>query len=178
MSAVAETLDSKTLERDLREKLVPTFSHPAPARPESDAAPAPRRAALRVLVSDLFGYGLVSAAALALDWGLLVTFVKAGMNYQIAAATSFTLGMLLAYAGSVLLIFRGRRERSLGAEAFGFFAIGFLGLALNQGLLFGFVHFAGLPVGLAKAPTAGCVFSFNFLARRTLLFAAKAGAPR
>ena len=39
----------------------------------------------------------------------------------------------------------------------------------------GFVHFAGLPVGIAKAPTAGFVFSFNFLARRTLLFVSEAG---
>ncbi len=143
-----------------------------------DAASDSRRAKLRLLVSDLLGYGLVSAAALALDWGLLVAFVKAGVNYQIAAATSFTLGMLLAYAGSVLFVFRGRRERSFGAEAFSFFAIGFLGLALNQGLLFGFVHFAGLPVALAKAPTAGCVFSFNFLARRMLLFVSEAAGVR
>jgi len=139
------------------------------------AAWLPRHAALRLFASDLFGYGLVSAAALALDWGLLIAFVKAGLNYQIASAISFTLGMLLAYAGSVRLVFRGRRQRSRGAEAIGFFAIGFLGLALNQALLFTFVHFAALPVGLAKAPTAGLVFTFNFFARRTLLFVTETG---
>jgi putative flippase GtrA len=138
--------------------------------PRQDRAPPQNRAALRLLVTDLFGYGLVGGMALALDWGFLILFVKAGINYQIAAAASFTLGMLLAYAGSVRFIFRGRRQRSLGAEALGFFVIGFLGLALNQALLFTFVHFAALPVGLAKAPTAGFVFVFNFFARRTLLF--------
>lgn len=137
---------------------------------QEPAALLTRNPALRLFASDLFGYGLVSAAALALDWGLLIVFVRAGLNYQIAAAVSFTLGMLLAYVGSVRLVFRGRRQRSLGAEASGFFAIGFLGLALNQALLFTFVHFAALPVGLAKAPTAALVFTFNFFARRTLLF--------
>lgn len=141
-------------------------------------APLAPSKSLRVLIADLFGYGLVSAAALGLDWGLLITFVKAGLNYQVASAMSFTLGMLLAYAGSVLLIFRGRRQRSIGAEAVGFFAIGFLGLALNQALLFAFVHFGGLGVGLAKAPTAGFVFTFNFFARRTLLFVLEAAAPK
>jgi putative flippase GtrA len=141
-------------------------------------APLARSKSLRVLISDLFGYGLVSAVALGLDWGLLIAFVKAGLNYQVASAISFTLGMLLAYAGSVLLIFRGRRQRSIGAEAIGFFAIGFLGLALNQALLFTFVHFAGLGVGLAKAPTAGFVFTFNFFARRTLLFVSEATASK
>jgi putative flippase GtrA len=142
---------------------------------QARAAWRPRKAALRLFASDLFGYGLVGGAALALDWGLLIAFVKAGLNYQIASAISFTLGMLLAYAGSVRLVFRGRRQRSLCAEAVGFFAIGFLGLALNQALLFIFVHFAALPVGLAKAPTAGLVFTFNFFARRTLLFVTETG---
>jgi putative flippase GtrA len=143
-----------------------------------DSAPLARSKPLRVLIADLFGYGVVSAAALGLDWGLLIAFVKAGVNYQVASAMSFTIGMLLAYAGSVLLVFRGRRQRGLGAEAVGFFAIGFLGLALNQALLFAFVHFAGLGVGLAKAPTAGFVFTFNFLARRTLLFVSEATAGK
>jgi putative flippase GtrA len=120
------------------------------------------------------GAPLARTRSLGLDWGLLVAFVRAGMNYQIASVISFTLGMLLAYAGSILLIFRGRRQRSMGAEAFGFFAIGFLGLALNQALLFAFVHFGGLGVGLAKAPTAGFVFTFNFFSRRTLLFVSEA----
>jgi putative flippase GtrA len=142
----------------------------APSLPRTEREPAARSAAMRLFASDLFGYGLVSAAALALDWGLLLAFVRAGVNYQIAAATSFTCGMFLAYAGSVLLIFRGRRQRNLATEAIGFFAIGFAGLALNQALLFVFVHSAGLHVGIAKAPTAVLVFTFNFFARRTLLF--------
>jgi putative flippase GtrA len=138
------------------------------------AVPLDRRASLWRLVSDLFAYGLVSAAALALDWGLLVTLVRGEVDYQIAGAMSFTAGMLVAYAGSVLFVFNDRRQRSLAAEAIGFFAIGFLGLACNQTLLFVFVYFGGLGVGLAKAPTAALVFTFNFVARRTLLFSSNA----
>lgn len=130
-----------------------------------------RVAALRLLASDFFGYGLVSAGALALDWSLLLILVHmGGVNYQIAGATSFSCGMMFAYVGSVVFVFKDRRRQSIGREAIGFFVIGFLGLALNQIMLFGLVHFAALPVGLAKAPTAGVVFSFNFLARRSLLF--------
>ena len=58
------------------------------------------------------------------------------------------------------------------AEVLGFFAIGLVGLALNQVLLFMFVHFCKLDVGFAKAPTAASVFMFNFLLRRALLFVA------
>jgi putative flippase GtrA len=134
-----------------------------------------RRKALRVFASDLFGYGLCSAVALALDWSLLILLVKLGVNYLVAAPMSFMAGMALAYVGSVLFVFRGRRARRMTTEIFGFFLVGLAGLAINQILIFAFVHFCGLDVGLAKAPTAACVFAFNFLLRRALLFAS---APR
>ncbi len=124
----------------------------------------------RVFVPDLVGYGLCSVAALALDWSLLILLVKGGMNYLVAAATSFMAGMVLAYVGSAYFVFRGRRARRISTEVLGFFAIGLAGLALNQGLIFVFVHFCKLDVGLAKAPTAASIFMFNFLLRRALLF--------
>lgn len=131
---------------------------------------AEARQAARVFAADLFGYGICSAAALALDWSLLILLVKNGVNYLVAAAISFMAGMVLAYVGSAYFVFRGRRARRISTEVLGFFAIGLVGLALNQVLIFVFVHFCRLDVGLAKAPTAACVFTFNFLLRRALLF--------
>jgi putative flippase GtrA len=128
------------------------------------------RKAARVFAADLLGYGLCSAAALALDWSLLILLVREGMYYLVAAATSFMAGMVLAYVGSAYFVFRGRRARRISTEVLGFFAIGLAGLALNQVLIFVFVHFCKLDVGLAKAPTTAFVFMFNFLLRRALLF--------
>jgi hypothetical protein len=39
------------------------------------------------------------------------------------------------------------------------------------------VHFGSLHVGIAKAPTAACVFGFNFIARRALLFSRTIAQP-
>ncbi len=125
-------------------------------------------------IGDLWRYGLCSAVALGLDWGLLTGLVRAGMNYLPAATASFLVGMVAAYVGSVVFVYRGRRPCPVLAEAIGFFLIGFAGLFVNILLLFGFVKYLGLGVGLAKAPTAVGVFLFNFLMRRTLLFV---GAP-
>lgn len=127
------------------------------------------------LLADLWRYGLCSALALALDWGLLMGLVRAGMNYLPAAATSFFAGMVLAYLGSIVFVYRGRRAYPVFAEAIGFFLIGLAGLLVNVFLLFAFVKLIGLGVGLAKAPTAVGVFLFNFLMRRTLLFASAPG---
>jgi putative flippase GtrA len=128
------------------------------------------RMAARVFAADLFGYGICSAAALALDWSLLILLVKNGVNYLVAAALSFMAGMVLSYIGSAYFVFRGRRARRISTEVLGFFAIGLAGLALNQALIFIFVHFCKVDVGLAKAPTAASIFMFNFLLRRALLF--------
>ncbi len=122
-------------------------------------------------IADFWRYGLCSALALALDWALLMLLVRAGMNYVPAAATSFLAGMVLAYIGSITFVYAGRRSYPMLAEAAGFFLLGIAGLLVNVFLLFVFIKLVGLAVGIAKAPTAIGVFLFNFLARRTLLFA-------
>ena len=122
-------------------------------------------------LADLLRYGLCSGLALALDWGLLVALTALGMAYLPAAATSFCAGMALTYVGSIAFVFADRRKSGLASEALGFIAIGLAGLACNEALLWLFVQGIGWPVALAKAPTAVCVFMFNFILRRSLLFA-------
>jgi putative flippase GtrA len=129
---------------------------------------------LPVFAKDLIGYGLCSAAALALDCGLLFGLTKAGMNYLPAAAIGFFSGMVLAYVLSIQFVFAGRRRANPRAEALGFFAIGLAGLFLNQVLLFGLIDGLNLKLEIAKACTAIAVFAFNFVARRSMLFSAKA----
>jgi putative flippase GtrA len=129
---------------------------------------APR---LQRIFSDLFRYGLCSALALALDWGLLIGLVALGVNYLVASAVSFCAGMVLTYLGSIIFVFPDRRGSGLLAEATGFVAVGLAGLACNQALLWFFVKGFGLNVAVAKAPTTIFVFLFNFTLRRALVFA-------
>ncbi len=136
-----------------------------------DRSPHQHLGPSRRFFSDLVRYGLCSAAALGLDWGLLVGLVALGVDYLAAAAKSFCAGMALAYFGSIVFVFPDRRGRGMLTEAAGFVAIGFAGLLCNEALLWIFVSGLGLNVALAKAPTAACVFLFNFLLRRSLVFA-------
>jgi putative flippase GtrA len=126
------------------------------------------------LLADLWRYGLCSALALAVDWGLMLALIRLGMNYLTAASTSFFVGMIVAYIGSILFVYRDRRSYSAVTEALGFVLVGVAGLVVNALLLFAFVKFAGLSAGVAKAPTAIGVFLFNFAARRALLFTGQA----
>ena len=65
------------------------------------------------------------------------------------------------------------REKALCAWV-GAVASGLAGLVLTQGLMVLWVEALRLHPGLAKIPTAGIVFVFNFTVRRALLFKAPA----
>jgi putative flippase GtrA len=125
----------------------------------------------RRFIMDLVRYGFCSGLALAIDWGLLVGLVKFGVGALPAAAIGFVAGMMVTYFGSILFVFSDRRRRGLFAETIGFFVIGIAGLVGNEILLWGFVNGLGLHVAIAKAPTAVLIFLFNFLLRRSLVFA-------
>ena len=130
-----------------------------------------RRGGLGRIIVDLFKYGIASLGALALDAGTMVFLNKAlGVNYLVAAAIGFTSGLGLVYWLSVRYVFGDIRRLRPSQEIFGFLVTGLIGLLLNEILMKTFVEQVGLSVPLAKVPTAGFVFLFNFTARRMLLF--------
>ena len=119
-------------------------------------------------------YGAISVAALALDYGLLIFLTEyVGIYYLVSASISFLAGMLLVYAASISYIFQERRLDSKSLEFTSFVAIGIAGLLLNAFLLWCLTTATPLSYQLAKLPTAGIVFLFNYLARRHLLFTAR-----
>jgi putative flippase GtrA len=137
---------------------------------ESFLARAPDSRAVRLL-ADLLKYGFASAAALALDFAVLMfCFSILGFDHLVAAALGFLAGLTLVYVLSVRFVFRGRRRLRGRTEFIGFLVTGIAGLALTEALMHLFVDFGALPVALSKVPTAGFVFLFNFAARRALLF--------
>lgn len=127
---------------------------------------------LPAALRELGLYGLASAAALAVDWGLLLVLNGAGLNYLVAAAMGFTAGIAVTYLLSVSVVFRYRPIADRRREFAGFLGVGLAGLVLTQLLMALWVERIGMAPGLAKIPTAGVVFVFNFTVRRALLFRA------
>jgi len=126
---------------------------------------------------ELLAYGLASAAALSVDAALLVVLIDFGVHYLAATAVGFCAGIAVAYALSVSMVFRHRAIADRRREFAGFLAVGLVGLVLTQLLMAFWVSLVGLEPPLAKLPTAGLVFVFNFVARRTLLFSRPAPRP-
>jgi putative flippase GtrA len=138
---------------------------------------AANRASLFQLGRQFALYFVVSAGALVLDFGLFLALTRfGGMDYLPASAISFSTGTLASYLLSVRLVFDHREVRDRRMEFASFFAIGLIGLAVNQLALLAAVSGLGLAAPVAKVAAAGFSFVANFLARRTLLFSARAKA--
>jgi len=143
-------------------------------RLQERVAPAPSARLVR-LFNEGWKYFLVSLAALALDYGLLIGLTAIGhLYYLVSAAVGFLAGLALNYALSVAFVFREHRLGDRRIEFLGFLLIGLVGLGLNEALMKAFVDYAGLVYALAKIPATGVGFLFNFGARRLLLFTARA----
>jgi putative flippase GtrA len=126
---------------------------------------------LRALIAEILGYALVSAAALAIDAGLLqVLVVRARWHYLPASALSFIAGAAVAYVLSTRFVFQFRQVSNPALE-FGFFlGIGLVGLLVNAAVLSVAISGAGLSLMEGKLVAAACTFSTNYVLRRKLLF--------
>ena len=121
---------------------------------------------------ELALYGLASALALGLDWCVLLALTALSVNYLVASGVGFTSGIAVTYRLSICVVFRHRPVADRRRELLGFIGVGLAGLILTQGLMALWVEVLRMTPGLAKIPTAGIVFLFNFTVRRALLFRA------
>ncbi len=118
-------------------------------------------------------YSVVGAVSFAADIGTLFALTQyAHMYYLASAAIAFLFGLVVNYVLSLVWVF-GQRVYSNRTFEFGLFAvIGVIGLGLNEGGIWVLKERLGFNYLFAKVVTAAVVFSWNFGARKMLLFSA------
>jgi putative flippase GtrA len=122
-------------------------------------------------LGEFLGYAAASALALAGDFGTLVLLTElAGVHYLVSAAVGFSVGILITYILSVRWVFATRRVGNVWAERAVFLLIGVAGLVINQAVMFGLTEIALFPYAVSKLASVALVFTFNFTARKALLF--------
>lgn len=131
---------------------------------------------MRTLAREAAGYFGISVIALAVDMGVLALLVHdASLGYLPAACISFCVGLLVSYTLSVSWVFKHRRLSRKPLEFASFAVLGSLGLGVNAMVMSLAVRVGGLHYLIAKGLAAVCTFTCNFIARRQLLFAPRAG---
>lgn len=128
---------------------------------------------VRIHGSDLFRYFAASLIALAVDMAALSGCLRIlHLSLAWSASIGFVAGAAVAYVLSIRWVFRERAfARSPVVEFLTFVAIGLAGLGLTQLVLWLGVTELGLMPELVKLSAAGVTFAFNYIARKSLLFA-------
>ena len=148
-------------------------------------------AAVPVSVFDVFGwiaffrqltfirYGVVSVGALAVDMGIFLALLQAGMLSALAAAIGYVAGIFVHWMLSSRKVFqdrvseRGTRERTQQKAMFVVSAL--IGLALTMGVV-GIGEFIGVDPRIAKLFAIILSFTLTYLLRNAVIF--RGGAIR
>lgn len=120
---------------------------------------------------QLLRYGLVGGVAFVVDYGLLYVLTEfCSIDYLWSACFSFIAGLVVNYLLSNLIVFNSHRVDNRIVEFLIFAAIGGIGLALNEGIMYICTQGVGFHYMLSKIVSTVVVFFWNFFARKYALF--------
>ena len=123
------------------------------------------------LLVQFVRYFFVGGFAFVVDFGLLYILPEyAGLHYLLSATLSFIAGLLVNYIISCLWVFNGSKFKNRLVEFLFFAAIGVVGLALNDTLIWLFTDCIGTHYMFSKIVAAAMVYLWNFFARKYLVF--------
>ena len=123
------------------------------------------------LLVQFVRYFFVGGFAFVVDFGLLYILTEyAGLHYLLSATLSFIAGLLVNYIISCLWVFNGSKFKNRLVEFLFFAAIGVVGLALNDTLIWLFTDCIGTHYMFSKIVAAAIVYLWNFFARKYLVF--------
>ena len=138
--------------------------------PEAESS-ATLRAVGSESVHEFIRYFIASGVALLVDVGaltLLTSLFK--VPYLYSGAIAFLLGLIVIYVLSISWVFGRRAFRDWRTEFLVFALVGFVGLGLNELVLWILTGFFGLFYLYSKVASVIVVFTWNFSARKWLLF--------
>ena len=123
------------------------------------------------LLVQFVRYFFVGGFAFVVDFGLLYILTEyAGLHYLLSATLSFIAGLLVNYIISCLWVFNGSKFKNRLVAFLFFAAIGVVGLALNDTLIWLFTDCIGTHYMFSKIVAAAMVYLWNFFARKYLVF--------
>ena len=113
----------------------------------------------------------VGGLATIVDFGFLYFFTEfVNIYYLTSAALAFILGLTTNYILSIVWVFNRRKFTKKWLEFVIFAIIGIAGLILNELIIWFFTEYVHFHYLLSKAVSTIVVFSWNFLARKFILF--------
>lgn len=120
---------------------------------------------------QLFRYTFAGGIAFIVDFGSLFCLTEFfSIHYLISAAFAFILGLTTNYLLSIIWVFSSRNVGKKWLEFIIFAIIGIIGLGMNEFVIWFFTEKAMFHYLLSKIISTIIVYSWNFFARKYLLF--------
>lgn len=120
---------------------------------------------------EFIRYFVASGVALSVDVGTLWFLTSMlHVQYLLSGIIAFILGILVIYIFSVAWVFKTRSIQNYSHEFALFAIIGIVGLGLNEGILWALTGLLGFHYLFSKIVSVFFVFSWNFVARKSILF--------
>lgn len=115
-------------------------------------------------------YLLIGGTAALVEWGLFYLFMLWGMDYLLAATSSFICSTLYHYILTTMFVFKSGAKYKKATEISLVFVVSVVGLFFNLLLMYLFVSKIGLNAMLSKVLASCIVVAWNYLARKKWIF--------
>lgn len=121
-----------------------------------------------MLIVKYFFVGGISALV---DIMLFTIFAKLlNYNYIVVGTITFIIATRINYFLSINLVFKSGIKYKKNQEIILVFLVSFIGITINMGVLYFFIEFFHFDMVLSKLIASCCVFFWNYLMRRKLIF--------
>lgn len=125
---------------------------------------------LKELFLQFCKFGMVGTLCFFVDYGLMIILTETtALSYFMASGISFTVSVVVNYILSMRFVFQGKEEMSKIEEIVVFVVLSFIGLGLNQMIMWMAVEFFGIFYMLAKIVATMLVTTYNFISRKVFL---------
>lgn len=134
--------------------------------------------AIKKIIPQFAKFGVVGLLAFLIDYGLLIFCTEMlGLPYLVSATIGFCVSVVFNYFASMRYVFTSKEGMSRGKEMTIFIVLSFIGLLLNDGLMWLGVDALGWNYMLVKIGATAIVTIYNFITRKVFLDAGDAPAP-
>lgn len=125
---------------------------------------------IKQLVLQFSKFSVVGTLSFCLDYGLMVVLTEVvGWDYFFSCATSYTASVIFNYILSMKFVFQSREDFSKIMEMLIFFLLSFIGLGLNQMIMWILVESLHIFYAIAKVLASLLVTTYNFVSRKMFL---------
>ena len=126
---------------------------------------------MRTFSHELLKYLVAGTLAFLCDFTVFLGLTGlVGLNYLVANAAGFCVGLTISYLCCIFWVFSHRTYRMVRVEFPLFLTISLVTLLLGEVILMLLVEYAKLTPVLAKIAMTGMIFLGNFLLKKFLLF--------